>query len=99
MLANRKPYVNCKVKVRHLITAASFGGKHDTKAQLFDAITDDQGVYRFERLPVGSYDIYWMPPGKDYRVRHFREKPAFVIRAGEEIEMSDINAGMRVVGQ
>ncbi len=99
MLASGKPYVNGKVKVRRLFTKSIFSVKHDTKAQLFDAITDDQGVYRFERLPVGSYDIYWMPPSKDYWVRHFKEKPAFVIRAGEEIEMSDINASMRVVGQ
>lgn len=103
MLANGKPYAGCKVKLRLLMPSylsRIFSGKRDdTDSQLFEATTDDQGVYRFERLPEGAYDIFWIPPGRDYWVRLFKKEPGVVIHAGAEVVRPDINADMRVVGK
>ncbi|MFQ5874983.1 MAG: carboxypeptidase-like regulatory domain-containing protein [Dehalococcoidia bacterium] len=90
MLVDGRPYAGCQVKLRRLT-----GDKTDP--QLFDAVTDRQGVYRFEGLPEGPYDIYWMPPGKNYWVRLLKEDPTVVIRAGREVVQPDINADMRVL--
>jgi hypothetical protein len=76
MLANGKPYAGCKVKLRLLkpsyLNRIFTGKRDDTGPQLFEATTDDQGVYRLERLPEGAYDIFWIPPGRDYWVRLFK---------------------------
>ena len=103
MLSKEKPYAGCKVKLRLLkpsyLTRIFTGKRDDTGSQLFEATTDDQGVYRLERLPEGAYDIFWIPPGRDYWVRLFKKGPGVVIRAGAEVVQPDINADMRVVGQ
>ncbi len=103
MLANGKHYAVCKVKLRRLkpsyLTNIFTGKRDDTCSQLFEATTDDQGVYRLERLPEGAYDIYWIPPGRGYWVRLLKKGPGVVILAGAEVVKPDINADMRVVGQ
>jgi hypothetical protein len=103
MLANGKPYAGCKVKLRLLkpsyLNRIFTGKRDDTGPQLFEATTDDQGVYRLERLPEGAYDIFWIPPGRDYWVRLFKKGPGVVIHAGAEVVQPDINADMRVVGK
>jgi hypothetical protein len=84
------------VKLRLLETGFSlFAAKK--APQIYDAITDDQGVYRFERLPEGPYDIYWIPPGGNYWVRILKEEPSVVIRTGAESVQRDINADMKVI--
>lgn len=96
MLVDGRPYAGCKVKLRRLDTGFVLFAV--TKPpRLFDAITDDQGVYRFERLPEGLYDIYWIPPGSDYWVRLLKEKPPVVIGAGAETVQPDINADMKAI--
>ena len=96
LLAGGMPYRDTSVKIRRLPTESAEG---DTKThtQLFDAVTDSQGIYRFERLPEGPYDIYWIPPGRTYWVRLLREKPTTAIRAGQHQTQPDINADMMVV--
>jgi hypothetical protein len=96
MLVDGRPYAGCKVMLRRL--DAGFVLFAVTKPpRLFDTITDDQGVYRFERLPEGPYDIYWIPPGRDYWVRLLKEKPPVVIGAGTETVQPDINADMKAI--
>lgn len=101
VLANGMPYAGHEVKVRRLIgPSLPFGkGKFDDESLVFAATTDKQGVFLFERLPDGPYDIYWIPPRKSYWVRLFKDKPAFRINAGGAIELPNIKADMRVIGQ
>lgn len=95
MLTNGKPFAGCKVKVRRLQTSGFF--INEQEPQVFEATTDEQGIYRFEQLPEGPYDIYWMPPGQDYWVRLLREAPTVMVGAGKEVVQPDINADMRVM--
>lgn len=95
LLVSGKPYSGAPVKVRRLPTTSA---KADSKTgpQLFEAITDIQGIYRFDQLPEGPYDIYWIPPQSNYWVRRLTQGPTTVIRAGQERVVSDINTDMVV---
>lgn len=97
MLVDGKPYAGCRVTLRRLDTGFKGFLAAKERPQLFDAITDAQGVYRFEQLPEGPYDIYWIPPGKDYWVRLLKEGPTVVIPAGTVVQQPDINADMKVL--
>lgn len=97
MLAGGKPFVGCRVKVRRLEKMGFFGTRAKKEPRIFDAVTDEQGIYRFDQLPEGPYDIYWIPPGKNYWVRLLREEPTVVIHAGREAVQPDINADMRAL--
>lgn len=96
LLAGGMPYRDAPVKIRRLPTESAEGDTK-TRPQLFDAVTDSQGIYRFERLPDGPYDIYWIPPERTYWVRMLREKPTTAIRAGQHQTQPDIDADMMVL--
>lgn len=97
MLANGKPYAGINVKLRRLDTESWDFFARKKRPQLFDTITDGQGFYRFEQLPEGSYDIYWIPPGRDHWVRLLKKGPAVVIHAGAVLIQPDINADMKIL--
>lgn len=97
LLSNGKPYSGAPVKVRRLPTVSGGEADNKTSPQLFETVTDIQGNFRFEQLPEGPYDIYWIPPQRGYWVRRLTQGPSTVIRAGQVRAVSDINTDMVVV--
>jgi hypothetical protein len=52
------------------IAGSTPGGGKDA---LHETETDAAGRYRFERIPVGEYLLYWMPDGRTGWVRRMRD--------------------------
>jgi hypothetical protein len=44
--------------------------------------TDDKGRYAFEKVPPGTYRLYWRPDFKTGWVHRLREKPDFEVKTG-----------------
>ena len=45
--------------------------------------TDDKGRYAFEKVPPGTYRLYWWPDFKTGWVHRLREKPDFEVLSGK----------------
>ncbi len=45
--------------------------------------TDSQGRYSYEKVPPGTYRIYWWPDFKTGWVHRLREKPDFEVLSGK----------------
>ncbi len=47
--------------------------------------TDSKGRYAFEKVPPGSYRLYWWPDFQTGWVHRLREKPDFEVKSGQSI--------------
>jgi hypothetical protein len=59
-------------------------GSSDTGQEIsLTTQTDSQGRYSFEKVPPGTYRIYWWPDFKTGWVHRLREKPDFEVLSGK----------------
>ncbi len=99
ILRNGKGLPNCRVKLVELVPAETFFGvvKAVKERNQFEAVTDEDGKYRFEGLPLGNYKIKWQLPDNTGWVRRLRRKTDVTIEAGKTSTLSSIDAGKRLV--
>jgi hypothetical protein len=73
-----------RVKLVRWVEEASVLGvfKELKKGAEFEATTDQEGRYAFQEIPVGSYQLKWLPRGGDAWVRRLTEKPDITVRKG-----------------
>ncbi len=69
-----------------------FFGPKDVRPEdlVFEAITDEEGYYEFNNIPLGEYDIYWAPLAGESWYRRLSEKPNITVRPGETVNYPDI---------
>jgi hypothetical protein len=60
-------------------------------------VTDEQGVYRFEKVPAGMYKLTWLPAGTKHWIRRIQMKPDVIVRAGQDVVVKDIRAATRTI--
>lgn len=63
----------------------------------FLTVTDEDGRYRFDHLPVGAYKVKWQLPGDTGWIRRLRDEPDVTVEAGKNATMKDIKAHVRLV--
>lgn len=99
ILRNGKGILNCRVKLVELVPAETFFGVVSAvkERNQFEAVTDEDGKYRFEGLPLGNYKIKWQLPDNTGWVRRLRRKPDVTIEAGKTSTLSDIDVGKGLV--
>ncbi|MCQ9206890.1 MAG: carboxypeptidase-like regulatory domain-containing protein [Omnitrophica bacterium] len=91
------PAVGCKVKIVYIkgqmgVFSKLFGADASEESELaFESKTDENGTYEFNGVPVGSYDLYWLPSGRDAWLRKLSEKPSITVLPGKTIQYEDIN--------
>lgn len=66
-----------RVKLVRWVEEASLLGvfKELKKGAEFEATTDQEGRYAFQDIPVGSYQVKWLPKGGDAWIRRLTERP------------------------
>lgn len=100
-LRRGKGLPKCRVKLVRLVVGETVIGllkvlKEQTDAE-FEAVTDDNGKYRFEKLPVGAYKLKWVLPGDTGWIRRLREKPDVTIEAGKTSTLKPVETARRLV--
>ncbi len=95
MLHKGKPLQGCHVKIMILEKWGIFGGIK--KGIHFETITDDNGVYYFERIPPGGYKLYWKPPSESSWIRRLQMEPDIYVEIGERYYLPDRETNVRTL--
>ena len=98
-LQHGRPLAGCRVKLSVIQGPAAeltrlLGGKSSPQGpgpKVVEATTGTNGVYLFEDVPIGDYDISWLPPGATHWVGWLSEKPDVTVRAGEITQQGDMD--------
>jgi hypothetical protein len=93
LLQQGTPLVNCRV----VMVKMEHEGLRDEYQEPLIGMTDDQGVYRFDRVPTGQYKLTWLPAGTKHWIRRIQMKPDVVVRPGQESVVKDIRAAQRTI--
>jgi hypothetical protein len=90
----------CKVKLVRVLTSQSTIAVLSAirEGTEFVTITDQQGKYVFDRLPVGSYKLKWQLPGDKGWIRRLRDRPDAVISKGQTTIVKAVETNRRLAG-
>jgi hypothetical protein len=95
LLQGGRPLVNCSVVI---VPMHKDGATDDTGVrQPISTVTDADGVYGFENVPVGSYKLTWLPAGTQQWIRRIEMKPDVFIHEGQDVTLKDIRSAMRTI--
>lgn len=95
-----KGLAGCKVKlIRQLESTTLLGLLQEAKAGAeFDAITGEDGLYRFEQVPPGKYLLRWLPPGSDAWIQKLSDRPYDVlVGEGMTVGVREVDMSRRVL--
>lgn len=95
MLAKGKPLPGCQVKIMMLEKWGMFGTPKE--GLRFKTVTDENGVYHFEKIPTGGYKFYWKPPNESSWIRRMQMEPDLFVEAGETYYLPDRETNVRTV--
>jgi dipeptidyl aminopeptidase/acylaminoacyl peptidase len=91
-----KPAGGVTVRAVRIAVSTFLGERRTTQEKSYVARTDKHGVFRFEKLPPGSYKIYVQLKPEDGWIRRLRDKPDFVVKAGERTKIPAVRIPTRV---
>jgi hypothetical protein len=64
----------------------------------FDAVSGEDGLYRFEQLPAGKYLLRWLPPGSDAWIQRLSDRQYDVlVEERTTVRTRDIDVSMPVL--
>ena len=88
-----------RVKLVRWVEEASLLGafKELKKGAEFEATTDHEGRYAFQNIPVGTYELKWLPHGSDAWIRRLTEKPDVMVRKGTTTTAKTVELGRPVL--
>ena len=98
-LQHGRPLAGCRVKLSAIRGTATeltrlLGGQSSPQGpgpKVAEAITNTNGVYLFEDVPIGDYDISWLPLGSTHWLGLLSDKPDVTVRAGEITQQGDMD--------
>lgn len=88
-----------RVKLLRWVEEGSVLGifKELKKGAEFEATTDEKGKYAFREIPVGSYELKWLPHGSDAWIRRLTEKPDITVRKDAIVTVKTVELGRPVL--
>lgn len=88
-----------RVKLVRWVEEASLLGafKELKKGAEFETTTDQDGKYAFEEIPVGSYELKWLPKGGDAWIRRLTERPDITVRKETSVTVRTVELGRPVL--
>ena len=101
ILRNGQGFAECKVKLTRILKPQSVVEMFNTirEGAEFTTVTDEQGRYVFDKLPVGAYKLKWQLPNDTGWIRRLRDKPDAVIAEGQTAVLKSVETSRRLVGQ
>ncbi len=63
----------------------------------FGTVTDEDGKYHFDRLPVGAYKLKWQLPNDKGWIRRLRDKPDAIITKGQNTVLKSVETKRKLV--
>jgi hypothetical protein len=93
ILAQGQGLAGCHVKMVRLVEARGLFEAYKTfqEGMEFEAVTGQDGVYRIDALPEGSYVARWLPKGESGWIRRLCDKPDAVVKAGDVTKLADLD--------
>lgn len=90
---------DCQVKLQMLEKGGLLtkGYRPVEGAVEFEAVTDNDGIYRFMNVPPGMYKLYWKPPSETTWVRRFKMEPDVIVESGRLASPKDIETLKRTL--
>lgn len=100
ILRGGKGLEGCKVKLVRMLTGQSAIETFSAVREgvQFVTMTDAEGRYAFDGIPVGSYKLKWQLPGDQAWIRRLRDKPDVVISEGQTIIVKSVETNRRLAG-
>jgi len=97
VLQHGRPLAGCRVKLSAIQGPATeltrlLGGTSSPQGpgpKVVETTTNVSGVYLLEDVPIGDYDISWLPPGATHWVGWLSERPDVTVKAGEITQQGD----------
>ncbi len=91
----------CEVKLVRVLTSRSAVEMFSVvrEGTEFTTITDEQGKYAFDRLPIGSYKLKWQLPDDKGWIRRLRDKPDAIVTEGQTTILKSVETKRRLVGR
>lgn len=88
-----------RVKLVRWLEEASLLGvfKELKKGAEFETTTDQDGRYAFKEIPVGSYELKWLPKGADAWIRRLTERPDITVGKGRLVTARTVELGRPVL--
>ncbi len=101
ILRNGQGLAECKVKLVRIMKPQSVVEMFNTirEGAEFTTVTDEQGKYIFNKLPVGAYKLKWQLPNDTGWIRRLRDKPDAIIAEGQTAVLKSVETSRRLVGQ
>lgn len=93
-----RPLAGCRVKLSAIQGPATeltrlLGAKpsQGSGQNVVETTTSSDGVYLFEDVPIGDYDISWLPPDSTHWLGWLSDKPDVTVRTGEITQQRDMD--------
>ncbi|MBW8000583.1 MAG: carboxypeptidase regulatory-like domain-containing protein [Planctomycetes bacterium] len=101
ILRNGQGLAECKIKLIRILKPQSVVEMFNTirEGAEFTTVTDEQGKYVFEKIPVGAYKLKWQLPNDTGWIRRLRDKPDAIIAEGQTAVLKSVETSRRLVGQ
>ena len=101
ILRNGQGLAGCKVKLTMILKPQSVVEMFNTirEGAEFTTVTDEQGKYVFEKIPIGAYKLKWQLPNDTGWIRRLRDKPDALIAEGQTAVLKSVETSRRLVGQ
>ncbi len=101
ILRNGQGLAECKIKLTRILKPQSVVEMFNTirEGAEFTTVTDEQGKYVFEKLPIGAYKLKWQLPNDTGWIRRLKDKPDAVIAEGQTAVLKSVETSRRLVGQ
>lgn len=101
VLRRGQPLLDCRVRLVRLEERPGlFGlGRDYVPADVLESKTGRDGLFRFERVPVGRYKVKWTVPGGDSWIRILSPEPDLAVGAGKTTTFRDIDMARGVLGE
>jgi hypothetical protein len=96
LMQSGRPLANCRVVIVPL-QADGKNYRYDANREPLSTATNNEGIYSFERVPVGKYKLTWLPDGTNQWIRRVAIKPDVVVHAGQTVNVNTIGAAQRTI--